>query len=165
MDLASLNCRSENVIVEAIIIPELELCNVKMQVFLADIVECADDPALNDAPKALDCVGVDSADNVLALRMVDGGVRIGLAEAVIANPLIGAEQADLVRDCFIDESLQRRSADIGDDASDHVALAANCPSDDGLARTSWAGNAIALIGVTVLGPAADECFINFNDGG
>jgi len=32
---------SENVIVEAIIIPELELRNVKVKVLFADIVECA----------------------------------------------------------------------------------------------------------------------------
>jgi hypothetical protein len=42
--LASLNRRSENVVVKAIIVPELELRNVKMQVFLADVVECADVP-------------------------------------------------------------------------------------------------------------------------
>ena len=44
--LTSLNRRSENVIVEAIIVPELELRNVKMQVFLAHVVESADDAAL-----------------------------------------------------------------------------------------------------------------------
>ena len=49
----ALNRHSENVIVEAIIVPELELCNVKMQVFLADVVECADDTALDDAPEAI----------------------------------------------------------------------------------------------------------------
>src|SRR5882724_1069809 len=37
----ALNRRSENVIVEAIIVPELELRNVKMQVLLAHIVKCA----------------------------------------------------------------------------------------------------------------------------
>jgi hypothetical protein len=45
--------RSENVVVEAIIVPELELRNVKMQVFPPDVVECADDAALDDAPKTL----------------------------------------------------------------------------------------------------------------
>jgi len=50
--LASLNRHSENVVVEAIIVPELELCNVKMQVLPADVVESADNPALEDAPEA-----------------------------------------------------------------------------------------------------------------
>ena len=50
--LASLDCRSENVVVEAIIVPELELRNVKMQVLLAYIVECPDDAAFDDVPEA-----------------------------------------------------------------------------------------------------------------
>src|ERR1700693_2832905 len=40
---ASLNRRSENVIVEAIVIPKLELCNVKWQVFGANLVERTDE--------------------------------------------------------------------------------------------------------------------------
>jgi hypothetical protein len=50
---ASSNRRSENVVVETIIVPELKLRNVKMQAFLVDVVECADDSALEDAPEAL----------------------------------------------------------------------------------------------------------------
>jgi hypothetical protein len=42
----ALNSRSENVIVEAIIVPELELRNVKMQIFLADIVNVPTIPRL-----------------------------------------------------------------------------------------------------------------------
>ena len=56
--LAALNRPSENVIVKAIIIPELELCNVKMQVSFANIIECADDAAFEDAPEALNCLGM-----------------------------------------------------------------------------------------------------------
>jgi hypothetical protein len=41
----ALNGCSENVVVKPIIIPELELRNVKMQVFLTNVVECADDTA------------------------------------------------------------------------------------------------------------------------
>jgi hypothetical protein len=37
MNLTPLNRRSENLVVEAIIVPELELRNVKMQVFLATL--------------------------------------------------------------------------------------------------------------------------------
>jgi hypothetical protein len=77
---------SENIVVEPIIVPELELRNVKMQVLFADVVEGADDAALNDAPKALDRVRVNRADNVLPLRVVNSDVRIGLAEAMISDP-------------------------------------------------------------------------------
>jgi hypothetical protein len=105
---ASPNRRSENVIVKAIIVPELELRNVKMQVFLADVVECADEAALYNAPEVLNRVGVNCADNVLVLRVIDGGVRVGLFEIAIAGPLIGADQANLIRNSFIDESFLRR---------------------------------------------------------
>ena len=56
----SLNRRSENVIVEAIVIPKLELCNVKWQVFGANLVESADDTALEYAPEALNGASVKS---------------------------------------------------------------------------------------------------------
>jgi hypothetical protein len=39
---------AENVVVKAIIEPELEPCNVEMQVLLANVVESANDPALDD---------------------------------------------------------------------------------------------------------------------
>jgi hypothetical protein len=66
----------ENVVVKAIIIAELELHNVKMQVFLADVVGCADDAALDDASESLNRVGVHCANNILPLCRVNGGVRI-----------------------------------------------------------------------------------------
>jgi hypothetical protein len=47
--LAALDSYSKNVVVKAIIIAELELCNVKMQVSLPDIVECPHYAALDDA--------------------------------------------------------------------------------------------------------------------
>ena len=43
LSLASLNRRSEIVIVEAIIIPELELCDIEVQVSFTNLVEGADD--------------------------------------------------------------------------------------------------------------------------
>jgi len=51
--LASADRRSEDVFVEAIIVPELGLCNVEWHVFAADLVERADDPALENRPEAL----------------------------------------------------------------------------------------------------------------
>jgi hypothetical protein len=69
--LTFLNSRSENVIVEAIIIAKLELCNVEMQVLFTDLVESANDPALENASEAFNRVGVNRADDILALGMVD----------------------------------------------------------------------------------------------
>jgi hypothetical protein len=62
-------------------------------------MECADNAALDDRPEALNRVGVNGADNVLALGVVDSGVRVArLAAPVIARQLISAEQANFVRD-------------------------------------------------------------------
>src|SRR6202035_2321312 len=85
------------------------------------------------------------------------------AKAMIADPLISAEQADLVRYGFVDESFQRRGPDVRDNSRYNVALAANCASDDGFARTGWTGDAIAFIGVTFFRAASYKSFVNFND--
>ena len=108
MVLASLNRRSEIVIVEAIIIPELELCNVKMQVLFANIVECADDTALEDAPKAFNGLSVNGTDDVLMFGVVNGAVWECKSKVPVANPLIGADQTNLVRHGLVNESLQGR---------------------------------------------------------
>lgn len=50
--LASRNRCAENIGVEAIIVAELELCNIQRHVFAADFVEAADDAALEDRPKS-----------------------------------------------------------------------------------------------------------------
>jgi hypothetical protein len=104
-----------------------------MQVLLAHVVESADDAAPDDAPKALDGIGVHRANHVLMPGVIDGGMLERLFEIAIADPLIGADQANLVRNGIIHKSLQRRSADVLDDAGDNVALAANSASNDCLA--------------------------------
>jgi hypothetical protein len=50
--LASADRRSEDVRVFAVIIAELKLGNIERHVFLADLVEAPDDPALEDRPPA-----------------------------------------------------------------------------------------------------------------
>ncbi len=87
---ASLNRRAENVVVKAIIIPELKLCNVKWQVFAANLVERADDTSLEDAPKAFNRLSVNGTDNILMLRVVNRRVREFIAKVLVANPLISA---------------------------------------------------------------------------
>jgi hypothetical protein len=46
----ALDSDSENIVVEPIIVPELELRNVKMQVLFADVMKGAHDTALEDTP-------------------------------------------------------------------------------------------------------------------
>src|ERR1700686_4863202 len=118
MRLASLNSRSEDIIVEAVVVSELKFRDVQRHILAADLVERADDATLEDRPEALNRLGVDGTDNVLVLGMVNGAVGEFFAEMVIANPLIGAEQADFFRYGFINESLQGRLLHIRNDAGD-----------------------------------------------
>jgi hypothetical protein len=70
MKSTSLNRRAENVVIEAVVVAELKFGDIQRHVLFADFVERADDTALEDAPEALNRLGVDRADNVLMLRMV-----------------------------------------------------------------------------------------------
>src|SRR5436190_11219510 len=102
--LAALNRRSENVRIFAVIVSELEFRDVQRHVFGAHLVECTHHAALEDRPEAFNGLGMDSTDHILSFSVVDNGMGIFLVELVVTNPLIGAEQADLVRDRFADES-------------------------------------------------------------
>jgi hypothetical protein len=59
---------------------------IEREVLGADLVECADDAALEDRPEALDRVGVDRADDILAARVRDDVMRIILIRPAIADP-------------------------------------------------------------------------------
>jgi hypothetical protein len=144
-----LNRRSENVIVEAIVIPKLELRNVKWQIFGTNLVERADDTALEDAPETFNGLGVHRTDHVLAFGMVNGGVREIPVQSPVADPLIGAEQTNLVRNGFVDEALKGSGPDVRDNPRNDVALALDSAS--------------ALIPMPVLCLPADECFVHLND--
>ena len=61
------DCRTENVRVQAVVIPELELCDIERQVLFADLVECPDHAAFDQRPEALNRVCVNRADNILAV--------------------------------------------------------------------------------------------------
>jgi hypothetical protein len=88
-------------------------------------------------------------------------VRIFFVKFSVPRPLIGAEQADFVRDGFADELTERIGADVLDNAGDHIALALDRTDDRYFARTNTARSTAltALIPVLVLREAADESFI------
>jgi hypothetical protein len=67
-------------------IDRIRLC-VKWHVVAANLVERADDTALENAPETLNRLSVDGTDDVLALRMVNGCVREGFVEVLVTNPL------------------------------------------------------------------------------
>ena len=58
IELTFRNRRTKDICVIAIIIAELELGNIQRHVFLADLVEAPDDPALENRPEAFKIVFV-----------------------------------------------------------------------------------------------------------
>jgi hypothetical protein len=87
----SFNRRSENVGVFPVVIPELELGDIEMQVFLAKFVIGPNDTALKNRPKALNRLSVDCPDNVLTRPVVNGLVRIFLRQLAISGPLVSCK--------------------------------------------------------------------------
>jgi hypothetical protein len=47
----------------------LELGDIEVQILFADVMECADDPALEDAPEAFNRVRVNGAGDVFLVRV------------------------------------------------------------------------------------------------
>src|SRR5580693_3776650 len=69
--LASAYRRSKNIRIEAIVVTELKLCDVKWQIFCADFVERADDAAFEYRPETLNRIHVYGTDDVSALLVLD----------------------------------------------------------------------------------------------
>jgi hypothetical protein len=162
---ASPDRRSENVRVLSIVIAELEFGNIERHIFAAHFVERADYAALEDRPKTFDGLGMDCANNILASRMVNGRMREIVVEHAVSGPLIGAKQADFVRNGFSHKGVKRCSLDIRDHARNHISLAANSADDWRFAGTDAAGPpaAAAFIPMPVLSQAANESFIDFDN--
>ena len=58
-------------------------------------MESTDNATLEDRPKAFDRRSMDRADHILSLSMIDGCMRNLFAKMLVANPPVGAEQANL----------------------------------------------------------------------
>jgi hypothetical protein len=165
MRLTTAYSRSKNICVLAVVVAELKFRDIQWKVLFADVVEGADNAAFEDAPKALNRVRVDRANDVIAARMVDSNVlRKFFVQVLVANPLIRNQQANLVRDSFLHETFERDSADVLNDAGNHIAFAANCADDNGFAGANTASSVTtaALILMPVFGFAANESFVHLD---
>lgn len=157
---AACYCRSEDVRVVPVIMPELELSNVQRQIFGADLVERADDAALEDAPEAFNRVRMDSADDILAGTVLNRSVVV-FVHAFVEKAFVGCEQAHLVADHLPNELLCALLAGATKDASNDVALAFNRADNDRLTRAATTVLLVVRVSVPVL--AADIGLINLND--
>lgn len=153
--------RSKHVGVEAVIIPELKLGDVERQILGADFVERAHDAALNQRPEAVDCLGVDGTEHVLAERVFDRKVGIFHRQALVSLVIVGRQQANLIGHNLANEFVQCGSIGVIDDARDDIALPLDGASNDHLALV--AAHALTLTKVFVFAFAADERFIDLDN--
>jgi hypothetical protein len=114
---------SESVFVLPVVVTPLKFVDVKRHVSAADVVEIANDAALEHRPETFNRVRVNDTTHVFALGVTNDGVRELEFEIAVARPFIGHDQANLVADCVEDEALQHLSADGVDDPCRDLAAA------------------------------------------
>ncbi len=162
VSLAPRNRGAENIGVETVVISELKFRDVQRHIFGADLVETANDPALEDAPEAFNRVRVYRTDHVLFGVVIDRLVlRVTEMQPVVSAAFIGREQADAVANCLAHERFRIGAVHAAENAGDHVALAADRANDRRLTNRAAANTAISA--VFILGFAADVGLINLND--
>ena len=94
--------------VVAVVEPPLELLEVAVDVFHANLVKRADDRPLKQAPYALDRVCVNVTDDPFLSAVVNGLVPcVVVRDAEIRLQAIGVDGFRFVLDSFVDEIVQR----------------------------------------------------------
>jgi hypothetical protein len=153
----------ENVGILAIVLAELKLIQIERQIFFADVMVGADNPALQQRPKALNRICVNQAANVLAFTMPDHLVRIALPalQILVAGMLVGRDQFNFLADGFSYEAAHRRHISVLDHLADHVTLAADRANDRNLVAS--AANVVPLVRVAIFVLSADVGFVHFDD--
>jgi len=165
-DHASAACYrgSENIGVVAVVVAELKFGDVQRHIFGANLVEGANNAALQDRPETLNRVRVNRADNVLMRVVIDLLVREFLFQIVaIAGPRVGCQQANLVGNGLIDEFEHGFRVDALENLGDHFAFALNGAHDLDLAPTGIARTAAPLIPMAVLVLPADVGFVHLDN--
>ena len=93
-------------------------------------MERANNAALEDRPKAFNRVGMNRANNILALGVINGSEWICLFQPLVSAPIVGREQANLVGYHFAHEVISAVFAvTIRQNAGDDVALALHRADD------------------------------------
>lgn len=98
---------SEQVRVLAVVVPPLQLVQVGREMLHRDVVVGPDDGALQEAPDALDGVGVDLPTDPLVLGVVDRvmpGVLVAkLGNCLVGGQFVGVDELHSVLDVRLDE--------------------------------------------------------------
>ena len=97
------------------------------------------------------------------LGVIDGFVQKFFSEVLIADPLIGNQQADFVRDGFMYKAFQSTRTDVLNHTGNNIALAADCASHDGFAGTYTTRSVAVAPMMPVFGFPAYESFVHLDD--
>jgi len=162
MWLASFNSRSENVVVEAVVIFELAFRDVERQVLFADLVIRADNRPFEDRPEALNRLSMNRAANVLLGTVFDVTVRV-FAKALVGNLFVGRQQANLGRYGFAHEALHIDSRQGAKYAGNDAALALHRTDDRRLEVQAVFVVMTAFGFVLVVAFAADKSFVHLDN--
>lgn len=125
-------------------------------------MERADDTALNHRPETFDGVGMNRADHIFPVGVIDHAMPETRIEAMIGRVVIGRKQTDSVGYGLRDELLDGFGIGMFDHLGDHASFAAHGPDDWGFAMRP-ARPIPALVFMLVLPLAADVRFINFDE--
>jgi hypothetical protein len=98
--------RAEDVRVISVVVSELELGDIQRQIFAADLVEAAHDPALKQRPKAVYRLGVHNAVDVLSSGVIDGTVIVNLIQRIVSRVLVSRDQTYFFGYSLTDESVE-----------------------------------------------------------
>jgi hypothetical protein len=77
---------AENVLVVPIVIPELELGNVEGEILLGDVMERAENAAIQERPEAVNSPSVDIAPHVFATDVRDAGTLVASLVQLLVKP-------------------------------------------------------------------------------
>jgi len=122
---ASASCygSAEDIGVLAIVVAKLKFRKVQRQILLGHMMEAAHNATLEQRPERFEVVRVDLAAHILARAVLDGFVRNVAAQIVVGLILVRSDERHFVVNDVADETRERASILIADDAADHVSFA------------------------------------------
>lgn len=152
---------SEDVGVCPVVVAELKLRDVQRQILLGHFVEGAHHPAFELAPKALDGVGVNCANNILVLGVIHHAVTgFVLPTPRVAHPVIGREKRNAIRDRLVDEAGEGNAVGAVNHTAENVTATLNRSGNDHL-PAAFVSPLLVVMAVLVL--PANVGLIHFDE--
>ena len=129
----------------------------------ANLVERADDRALEETPNAFDTVGVNVTNYPFKVSMADAFVsRVVVSDAEIGTQFVGIERFGFVLGDRGDEGMNRGFLDIGDASESDLPAALQRTSNvDALVTRDAATTALPVFGIAPVGN--QHRFVEFDD--